>query len=94
MKDCRINLWKEDLGLYATIKNGAELCAHALNVIGNLEEEVKVNLGSLEYDDLYDWMDTCTDEELKDFRLHFSKKERQSKMFKIELALRKAKRNK
>ena len=67
----KINVWKEEGDLWTTLKNGDELLYEANEVMQQLIDSVLKDLQNDSFDELMDWLDGSTTEELNIFIKYF-----------------------
>ena len=67
----KINVWKEEGDLWTTLKNGDELLYEANEVMQQLIDSVLKDLQNDSFDELMDWLDDSTTEELNIFIKYF-----------------------
>ncbi len=70
-RDNRINLWKKEGDLWSTLKNGDELLYEANEVMQQLIDSVLKDLQNDSFDELMDWLEESTTEELNIFIKYF-----------------------
>lgn len=88
MSKYKINTWGETDGIFALLKNSKELLEEFNKVTYNLINVVTGSLKRLDYDELMDWVDTCSLEELEIAEDFFNKDHRLSEVIRIELKKR------
>tara|TARA_B100000809_G_C15036436_1_gene493934 strand:+ start:128 stop:430 length:303 start_codon:yes stop_codon:yes gene_type:complete len=88
MSKYKINTWAEIDGLFAILKDCKQLLNEFDNVTQVLVNDVVESLKGLDYDELYDWVDTCSLEELYIAEEYFRKDYRLSEVVRIELKRR------
>tara|TARA_R110002153_G_scaffold188192_1_gene341160 strand:+ start:727 stop:993 length:267 start_codon:yes stop_codon:yes gene_type:complete len=70
-RNTRINLWKESDDQWAILKNGDELLYEANEVVQQLIDSVLNDLQNDSFDELINWLEGSTTEELNIFIKHF-----------------------
>mgnify|MGYP003650518907 CR=1 FL=1 len=83
-----INIWSSQDGFFATLKDGKELSKEIDTITLQLVESVLEELKSASYDELMDWLDTCTLNELIMFVDYFIDDHRLFEVTKIEISRR------
>lgn len=84
----KINIWSGQDGFFATLKDGKELTKEIDSVTLQLLQSVLDSLKSMSYDELMDWLDTCTTNELIMFLEYFMDDHRLYEVTKIEIMRR------
>ena len=84
----KINIWSGQDGFFATLKDGKELSNEIDTITLQLVESVLEELKSASYDELMDWLDTCTLNELIMFLDYFIDDERLYGVTKVEIMRR------
>ena len=84
----KINIWSGQDGFFATLKDGKELTKEIDSVTLQLVQSVLDSLKSMSYDELMDWLDTCTLNELIMFLDYFIDDERLYGVTKVEIMRR------
>ena len=84
----KINIWSGQDGFFATLKDGKELSQEIDTITLQLVESVLSELKSASYDELMDWLDTCTLNELIMFLDYFIDDERLYGVTKVEIMRR------
>ncbi len=84
----KINIWSGQDGFFATLKDGKELSNEIDTITLQLVESVLSELKSASYDELMDWLDTCTLNELIMFLDYFIDDERLYGVTKVEIMRR------
>jgi len=88
MSKGKINTWAEIDGLFAILKDGKQLLEEFNKITSHLVLKVVESLKGLDYDELYDWVDTCSLEELYIAEEYFMRDHRLSEVIRIELKKR------
>jgi hypothetical protein len=70
-RNTRINLWKESDDQWAVLKNGDELLYEANEVMQQLIDSVLNDLQNDSFDELMNWLEGSTTEELNIFIKYF-----------------------
>ena len=70
-RNTRINLWKESDDQWAILKNGDELLYEANEVMQQLIDSVLKDLQNDSFDELMNWLEGSTTEELNTFIKYF-----------------------
>ena len=83
-----INIWSGQDGFFATLKDGKELSNEIDTITLQLVESVLEELKMASYDELMDWLDTCTLNELIMFLDYFIDDERLYGVTKVEIMRR------
>lgn len=84
----KINIWSGQDGFFATLKDGKELSNEIDTITLELIESVLEELKSASYDELCDWLDTCTLNELIMFLDYFIDDDRLYGVTKVEIMRR------
>ena len=84
----KINIWSGQDGFFATLKDGKELSNEIDTITLQLVESVLEELKMASYDELMDWLDTCTLNELIMFLDYFIDDERLYGVTKVEIMRR------
>ena len=84
----KINIWSGQDGIFATLKSANELSQEIDTITLQLVESVLEGLKSASYDELCDWLDTCTLNELIMFLDYFIDDHRLYEVTKIEIMRR------
>ena len=84
----KINIWSGQDGIFATLKSANELSQEIDTITLQLVESVLNELKSASYDELCDWLDTCTLNELIMFLDYFIDDHRLYEVTKIEIMRR------
>ncbi len=84
----KINIWSGQDGIFATLKSANELIEEFDTITLQLVESVLSGLKSASYDELMDWLDTCTLNELIMFLDYFIDDHRLYEVTKIEIMRR------
>jgi hypothetical protein len=84
----KINIWSGEDGFFATLKDGKELTKEIDTITLQLVESVVSELKMASYDELMDWLDTCTLNELIMFVDYFIDDHRLFEVTKIEIMRR------
>ena len=84
----KINIWSSQDGFFATLKDGKELSNEIDTITLELVKSVLGELKSASYDELMDWLDTCTLNELIMFLDYFIDDERLYGVTKVEIMRR------
>jgi hypothetical protein len=84
----KINIWSGQDGFFATLKDGKELTKEIDTITLQLVESVLEELKSASYDELMDWLDTCTLNELIMFLDYFMDDERLYGVTRVEIMRR------
>ncbi len=83
-----INIWSGQDGFFATLKDVDELYSNIDIVTLQLIDTVLGELKSASYDELVDWLDTCTTDELIMFLDYFMDDHRLCEVTRIEIMRR------
>ena len=84
----KINIWSGQDGFFATLKDSKELTKEIDSVTLELVKSVLDSLKSMSYDELVDWLDTCTLNELIMFVDYFIDDHRLFEVTKLEIIRR------
>ena len=84
----KINIWSGQDGFFATLKDGKELTKEIDTITLQLVESVVSELKMASYDELVDWLDTYTLNELIMFVDYFIDDHRLFEVTKIEIMRR------
>jgi hypothetical protein len=84
----KINIWNIENDFFATLKTGKDLFKDIDTITLQLVESVLEELKSMSYDELMDWLDGSTTEELVMFMDYFIDDHRLFEVTKIEISRR------